>query len=160
MILSSAAKTLVCIDMQTRFYASDEVLGPCLEEVDTATGSGNPVILVTFHGPQDLHPQLLPYLRYEKVYLVDKEDVSGGLEVDQIVRNFDLPTSLRVCGIETNCCVKETILELLDFQGYHSIEVAAHACANSGRSPWDRRRNHLKALDELAKLGVMIQNDH
>lgn len=125
--------TLVVIDMQPNFYYANYVVDNVLDEIEKAKLSRHAIITLEYDPPsfgstmQSIRRALTKYHRHAKCIKYGK---GGSKEVyHEIVSNDFDAMHLRICGVNTDCCVKETTLGLAKMLPYSRIEVVKRACS-------------------------------
>lgn len=104
------------------------------------TNSG--IIVLEYYDSGDTIDSLLRLLKgYPRKSRVTKSGDNGCYEVINTLRRRDWSTRrLRVCGVNTDCCVWATVEGLLDNVRGIRIEVVKDACEWSNDRPFDWRR--------------------
>lgn len=131
-------RALVVIDMQPHFPATRRVLKPVISEVQRAMKHEVPILIVELHNGHDdfgiTHEKITEVVEgYPHVRLVHKAYNDGSSEVRKALSQqwgLGEETSLEVCGVNTEFCVKETV-QGLQRKGFADITVLANACAGS-----------------------------
>ncbi len=145
--------TLVVVDMQPGFNSAHgkRVRANCLREVRKAVALNAHIIFLEFAGYEATHPELTDKLHARAVVL-EKHDDDGSKEVEQEVRLNKRPSTFKVCGINTDCCVAATVRGLTARFPMSTIEVVADACD----SDW----YHLRGIEDMKSLkdNVTITN--
>ena len=128
--------SLIVVDMQDYFYASrgKRVRKACIREIKQAM-QDQATILYVEYSPENYGPTI-PQLtnitnkaKYKKVYHVSKYDNDGGQEVVDFLTKKHLPKmNLRVCGVNTNYCVRATVSGIHHKSPNSNIHVVADAC--------------------------------
>jgi nicotinamidase-related amidase len=148
--------TLVVIDIQPKFKESaDYVLEPVKQEMLLAMDRKMPILLVEYagHGETMLKPVVA---RYPKCYVATKSSDGGAYEVSKALRSHNLPRSwLRVCGVNTDCCVYRTVCALDN----PLIEVVEKACF-SNWAGCGNPANHNSGIRKLAELKNVVIDPH
>ena len=153
---------LVVIDMQLEFYrrCKDNFTHPdgirqvaknIEKEILLAKRLDNPVLIVTYSGAGRNIPIISKaYHGYQKAKRVSKRDDDGAKEIDCSLRG-DHSLPLRICGVNTTCCVQETALSLRHDFGYN-VEVMQAAS-------WDEYgiEDHLVAMMQMKEEGIVIR---
>jgi nicotinamidase-related amidase len=124
--------TLIIIDMQPGFYYSHEVLDQVIKETKKTIQSKHAIINVEFKPRRYGHTltSLLNLLTGYKNYVscVKKEE-DGSREIyDKIVSRDIYYKKLRVCGVNSDYCVKDTTIGLARMIPGAMIEVVKEAC--------------------------------
>ena len=121
-------KTLVIVDMQPKFQSSqkEELIENVKKQITVANLNNWPIILLEFGGFGPTDQRILDALSTIEYYKKTKDNDDGSEEVNETIEEFGLPRTVRLCGVNTNCCVYETYRGLAD-QGY-PLEVVKNAC--------------------------------
>jgi len=126
------SKTLVIVDMQPVFMASrnPETLIAVANEIITAKTNNHAVILVEYNSSGKTYSGFQALLKnYPHKSKITKKGDDGSKEVIRALnrRNFPMQT-LRVCGVNTDCCVYSTVYGLLGVLSKTRIEIVKKAC--------------------------------
>jgi nicotinamidase-related amidase len=140
--------TLVVIDMQSVFRASanKDTLAHCKREIKQAMSKRAAIMYVEYGG----YPKTLPQLtklteKYSRKFFVTKNSNGGGAEVKASILKHGLPkTRIKVCGVNTDFCVLETVAGLTEKLKSAKIQVLSKACNSTS--------NHTYGLERLKKL--------
>src|SRR6185436_16930036 len=101
--------TLVIVDMQATFGAANSrrVRENCKREILQAMESNSPIIFVEYIGQGPTIPSLVRLTDdYDRVFITRKGDDNGSREVRKTIKDNKLPARrVRVCGVNTDCCV-------------------------------------------------------
>ncbi len=146
------SRTLCIIDMQEEFNAAtdpDTIQGVCVQ-IRRAKRYDWPVLLLEYGSSETYpHKRSLHQLRgllkgYEKYHRVIKHDDDGGDKVIAAAAKykFDIST-IRVCGVNADCCVQETVYGILKQIPKTRIELVHNGCNSDGAA------NHQDVLDDL-----------
>jgi len=137
--------TLVVVDMQPGFRSAKgkRVRANCLREIRKAVEVNAHVIFLEFAGYEATFSDLTKELPPNAVFL-EKSDDDGSIQVEKEVRLNKRPTTFKVCGINTDCCVAATVRGLTARFPMSKIDVLADACD----SDW----YHLNGLAEMKQL--------
>lgn len=149
--------SLLVIDAQPIFSAanSTSLIRSIRSEILTAKQAKAPIVFVEFAlkhiAPQvgQTHQTLLDAAAGSDFSIVAKKSQSGATEVNQHYRRYfaKLPP-LRVCGVNTEMCVLDTV-EGLKKLGWENITIASSACNSDA--------NHQFGLNLLKKIpGVYL----
>lgn len=142
---STKMYTLVVVDMQAGFNAANRhrVRQNCLREVRRAKQDGADIIFLEFRFNEETHKELIEAAG-QRYFVLEKDDDDGSSQVASKVRSKNLHKHFRVCGVNTDCCVKATVLGLTDRFPNSKIDVVADACD----SDW----NHNSGLSRMKQL--------
>jgi len=135
-------KTLVIVDMQPVFQASRDpnTIIAVTHEIFMARQNNHAIIIVEYARSGKTHAGFNELLKgYPHKARVSKHDDDGSKEIVRALcrRNFPMNT-LRVCGVNTDCCVYETVTGLIKKLSKTKIEVVKKAC-NSVTDNFDWR---------------------
>lgn len=138
--------TLVIVDMQSEFEAAmnpDVVVG-VTQEILKAKEYGSPIILLEYEGCGRSHHGFLNLLKnYRRKASVKKVDDDGSTEVIRTIRRrcFN-PFHIRVCGVNSDACVQDTVVGLLHKLTHTKVEVVKQACGTAGLFSWRKFPKH------------------
>lgn len=137
--------TLIVIDMQEGFHSArgKRVRENCRAEIEQAVRDNAHIIFLEWHLYQKTFPELTKDLHDNVVFLSKSED-DGSRQIEREVRLNKRPTSFKVCGINTDCCVRATVEGLTARFPMSRIEVIGRACA----SDW-YHNNGIKQLKSI-----------
>ncbi|MBI5174523.1 MAG: hypothetical protein HY986_16685 [Candidatus Melainabacteria bacterium] len=132
----STDSLLLIIDMQEGFPTAGETLtiATLLEELQFAAAYQETVVSLTYQGFGKLVPALensfSHYGSRLKLYSVEKVGTdSGASQVLELLEAENLaPTRIRVCGVNINFCVRETVENLAAALPATTLEVIACGC--------------------------------
>jgi len=139
--------TLVVIDMQPEFEAANDpkcIVGVA-KQIWMAQQQKWPIVLVEYSGCGETHDVFADMLKgYSSKARISKTDDDGSLEVVRCLRRRKFPHHrLRICGVNADCCVYETVEGLLYRLEKSHIELAKEACATEyGDIDWRRYLRH------------------
>ena len=140
--------TLVVVDMQASFKATrkEYVRENCKREIIRAMDYGAAIIFVEYVGSGPTIPSLVKLTDdYERTFVTRKNSNDGSREVTNTIRNRKLASKrVKVCGVNTDYCVLETVSGLTRKLRDASLEVIADACNSSF--------NHLAGLHNISKM--------
>lgn len=140
--------SLLIVDMQKYFNAACDPLtiSNCQEEIKKAIKNRAAIIFLEYAGCGKTAPELLNLIqKYDRVYVKTKKDDDGSFEAMSIINNYRLAKStIRVCGVNTDCCVLSTVVGLHALLPNAKIEVIEKAC----NSDWQ----HEVGIDKLHRL--------
>lgn len=157
--------TLAVIDMQKYFLnrfkhfnkPTNGVLEGCKKEITKAIADKAKIVFVEYSSYGDTAEELVQITRDADypVYYTIKTDDDGGVEIAETIKTQKLSKrKIRICGINTEYCIKSTVRGLLRAMKTSVIEVISDACG----SPWDHEGG-VEELEEMSenfpKLRVM-----
>ena len=146
--------TLCVIDMQATFEAANNkrVRENCKEEIIQAIESNCPIIFVEYIGQGPTIPSLVKLTDdYDRVFITRKSEDNGSREVHRTIKDNKLPARrIRVCGVNTDCCVLETVCGLNRSMKKTTIEISPKACNSFSNY------EHKNGLDFMCKLSNVI----
>ncbi len=121
--------TLIVVDMQARFHASkrDRVRKNCLREITQAVKDDAHIIFLEYNGCGPTLPELTEAL-HTKCFFKNKWNDDGSAEVESTVLLNKLPKHFKVCGVNTDCCVRATVAGLTARFSMATIDVIVDAC--------------------------------
>lgn len=128
------AYTLVVIDMQDIFRSATHMnpLVGVTREVMTAIAKRQYILYVEFDEARTLTPLLNLVKGYRKFGKVMKRFSDGSGEIIKCLKRKNFPfKKLRVCGVNSDACVLDTVNGLLKKLPNSKIEVVKNACASS-----------------------------
>lgn len=124
--------TLVVVDMQPVFEASrhPDTIIAVTTEILAAKQKKWPIILVEYKGCGRTHGGFDALLRgYPRKARIGKWNDDGSAEVIRTLVRREFPyQTLRVCGVNTDCCVWATVHGLLNRLEKSKVEVVKRAC--------------------------------
>jgi hypothetical protein len=148
--------TLCVIDMQAIFSSSQEprVQQSCIREIKKAIRDRSVILFVEYAG----YPATIPALtdivaqaNYKRAYHVIKSRNDGGQEVTDFLTKHHLPKmNMRVCGVNTDYCVRETVDGIRRFLPTANLHVIADACG----STWDHKSG-LRQMKQVPNVKVI-----
>ena len=124
---------LLIIDMQPFFDAVNNnriLISNIVNEIKRAKQLHNQIMFVTYNGCGPIASALVNAVRnFEKVQFVTKDKTSGGTEVLFAIKKRK---NLRVCGVETDVCVKHTVTDIAKkYPQKYKIQLVKRCLANS-----------------------------
>jgi nicotinamidase-related amidase len=138
--------TLVVVDMQPSFTAANtpSVIVGVTREILEAKRRKSGIIFLEYKPTDEMgrtHAGLSSLIRgYPHKARVTKADDDGSREVVKAIRRRGFPNrTLRVCGVNTDCCVWETTMGLLDRLERIQIQVVKDACESEWNRDYDWR---------------------
>jgi nicotinamidase-related amidase len=142
---------LLIIDMQTKFDAahSDYTQSYCVKEIKKAIKLNAVVIFVEYNNSGDtvkLLTDVVKKAKYDKAFTIVKYDDDGSQVIDKFLKKKRFPrTHYRVCGVNTDACVIETVYGLSDMYSKKPlIEVVKKAC--------NSQYCHQEGIDEMMDI--------
>ncbi len=127
---SAAPPTWVIIDMLDDFPASRTIKDAVIGELGKAMAAGADIVFVESRGKCSTHSELVATVAdYDRKVFTHKSMNDGSCSVVEscLNRRFRM-RQFRVCGVNTNFCVYETVAGLLLLVPDCQIEVCKHAC--------------------------------
>jgi len=146
--------TLVVVDMQPDFLASLACKEQVKKEVRKAVRSNNPIIFLEYKDDlgyykyKPTYKDLVP-VGYDKVIKSKKTEDSGARNVVIHLNKKKLPKKLKVCGVNTQYCVFETVSNLIRFNKL-DVTVVAKACN------CENKNSHERAITWMKQSGANI----
>ncbi len=87
---------------------------------------------------------------------VYKSACDGGAEVLSALKHFQIPKkNIRVCGVYTNACVRETVRTIAGTLENSTLNVVGKATTSSGGDDW-QHNNGLELLKQMSDNIVVI----
>lgn len=149
-------RTALCIiDMQYHFENSARVIiNQVVHQVKLAQRRRDPIIVVEYdsdsiaEGDDETFTEIVDAIgEYPQKFLCKKENDDGGIEiVDVLKANKIFHSTLRLTGVNTDCCVFDTGCSLLDFG--LKLEVSGSATNSNNDHEW--------GLDQFNDRGAKI----
>lgn len=149
-------KVLLIIDMQETFSASQniETIEACKKEILQAIEQQEYIFFVEWENEGSTDKRLTSLARgYKKSYYIYKRQDSGAKEIMSKVYSIGIINAkFRVCGVNTDACVKRTVADLADY-GRHGrlVEVVGRAC----NTDWGNNYSALQALSKITNVTVV-----
>ncbi len=170
--------TLLVIDMQQSFIFRHEQFpryGATIDavkvEIEAAKKRGDFIVFVEFctesrrkekfnKYPSRVAPTLQELtnltINYFNKIFVYKKSCDGGAEVLSALKHYQIPKrNIRVCGVYTNACVRETVRTIADGLEASTVSVVGHAVTSSGGDDW-QHNNGLELLKQMSDNVVVI----
>lgn len=149
--------TLVVVDMQARFGASNHIAvrKNVAREIKDAMNHKAGIIFLEFTNNGPTQPELLDLtMGYKHAHVALKGANDGSKECMTFMRHYDLPSRhFRVVGVNTSYCVRETVTGLTKLYPDAVIDVISDACNCDG--------SHNGGLSAMSKLPqVVIRDDN
>lgn len=148
--------TLVVVDMQPDYEASCHpwTITKVKKAITSARHANWGIVIVEFADHCPTHRCLLKPLlrktRYDKFTVVEKDIPNGSEPIIAAIQNFEFDdTLIRVCGVNTDQCVQETVSGLARRLERSKIEVITDACNCDTGNRW----KSFERLDNVALLG-------
>lgn len=139
---------LLIVDMQPEFSAANgkRVLNNCKRELRKAMIENASIIFLEYDGCGTTNTDLVDLVDgYNKVWFETKGDDDGSEEAEFVIRSHRCSkTVIKVCGVNTDCCVRYTVQGLTARFTRATIDVISDACA----SDYD----HMYGLTSLRKM--------
>jgi nicotinamidase-related amidase len=137
---------LCVIDMQPYYEVSqvEWLIDNVLCEIKKAKRQHLPILLVKTIGAGEIDDRIFEEVEsYSDSYVVTKKTCDGHQEIIKVLKRNKLGLErLRVCGVETDACVADTVTGLAESLPGLSIEVVKKACNhyNTRRCPKTARQ--------------------
>ena len=141
-------KALIIIDMQPYYDhngAVSKIIDNCRREINKAIQENIKIVFVEWEGVGSTDIRLRELVdNYQNVSIVQKDDDNGSQPIiNMIGSSYNL---IKVCGVNTDCCVIATVKGLLGLCYNLNIEVIGDAV----NSCW--YNDHLTALMKMKTL--------
>lgn len=142
--------TLCVIDMQEIFSSSQDaqIQKSCIREIKKAIRDRSVILFVEYAGYNPtirVLTDIVEQANYKRAYHVIKSRNDGGKEVTDFLAKHHLPKmNMRVCGVNTDYCVRETVNGIKQALPGAYIHVVADACG----SVW----NHKYGLQQMKQV--------
>jgi nicotinamidase-related amidase len=126
--------TLIVVDMQFDFRAANNIktVANCQREIKQAISDRAGIIFLEYYGYLSTKKELFSLVRgYDRAWSVTKFDDDGSLDASTIMihHNFN-SDKIKICGVNTDCCVKWTVSGLAALYPKANIEVIEDACGS------------------------------
>lgn len=149
--------TLVVIDMQPEFLAAGfpDGLSNVKEEVKKAIANKAHILFVEYNLAGPTNPDIVKIAKnYDKAFVVTKEDDDGSTQVKRAIWKHKAPANtIKICGVNTDCCVKATVVGLCYKLPTSTIEVLEYAC--------DSDFDHWAGIESIKKeSNAVIKRKH
>lgn len=147
---------LIVVDMQENFRASKDprTIKACLKQIRIAKENLNPILFVEYRGAKRTMDVLLNEVKNYAYFASITKYMDGG--ADKIVDYFDRcrinPKKLIICGVNTNYCVKDTVVGLAHYEKFE-ITVIKDACNTDALYP---AAATIDAFKEMEYFGAMV----
>lgn len=155
---------LLVIDMQVNFTNDSQLISIVENEIVDAIAAEQPVLLVKYRWCGDVHQVVTQAAALsddlQSQFPVMKSDDNGASEILGTCRRRGIELDhIRVCGVNTNACVEETVLALASQLPNSLIEVLGYACRNAKTendyTPFVRR--NVVVTKERSKLSNLVE---
>ena len=143
---------LVVIDIQPDFDTAAKVIQPCQAAIRAAEKNNEVITIVEYRNHGWTFPELTNLLYgYERHFPVLKSQDGGGFEVYNsfLRKKLPHPRVIKVCGVNTNACVLETVRGLSKLFYKSSIRVLSRACNSYSLSCHDFGLEQMKRLSNV-----------
>lgn len=146
--------TLLVIDMQQWFDPKINTIVACKRTIKKAVKDKAFILFVEYYECGRTMKELLSLVEnYNNIFYVIKKEDNGSKYVQLAMNHLNLPIGhIKVCGVNTDECVQQTILGLQKLYADSNIEVIANAC-NA-----DEVFFHETAINLFVKRGINITN--
>lgn len=146
-------EVLIIIDMQPSHFSAAKhtsTILNCQKEIKSAIQNNSYIFFIEYElcGPTDLSLTDLTY-SYENKYFITKYHDDGAPEIKNKIIELRIKNPLlKLCGVNTDACVKMTAYGLIDL-GY-SVNLIKKACHT------DLWQYHLPSLEEMKNNNISI----
>lgn len=107
--------TLLIIDMQTAFPSAYNALNGVLRAIKKAKKNRSPIVILEYSGSGNTLLSIAKAIRgYEPVYFETKDIDNGSFEVLDCLERHNLSHKIRACGVNLDCCVRDTLEGLVE----------------------------------------------
>ena len=146
--------TLVIIDMQYEFSSTAELaLAGVCNAIVAAKKSLNHIIVIEYKGSGDTLPEVKKAIgAYKRVSYRTKKIDDGSKEILDVVRRKKLPRKFRVCGVNLEACVWDSVLGLIE-KNYNFITLLSEATHTNHGVP---KRDILQNLQDYMPTVCVI----
>lgn len=146
--------TLVVVDMQPAFRSSQNqaTIDRCNELIQQAIKDEAPIVFLEFEGYEQTDSRLLAAVEgYNHAHFKSKYENDGSFQVKETIELHQYPhETIRVCGVNTNYCVRETVLGLVEMKEDKRINFKKIEVSMSGTNC---NFYHLQGLDAMKGYG-------
>jgi nicotinamidase-related amidase len=165
---------LAVVDMQPGFHAAQHCLPNVIDLVKKAVVRKIPIVIIelspSFNKPT--YPEIIELVKdYPLLVQTNKNGDDGSKEIKSALESSLVDAKLdkiRVCGVNSNACVRATALGLADI--YKRSQVILHyeaCCGTSGtmhndltNSDWDWFRYRTEENLLICKSGLLYNSKH
>ena len=143
--------------MQPVFNASmnTQIKQSCIREIKKAIRDKSAILFVEYSGYSPTIPLLTKIVEdanYKRAYHVIKHNNNGGREVTEFLNKHHLPKmNMRIAGVNTSYCVKETVVGIKHYLPNSNIKVIADACACG----WGGHKEALRYMKQLSGVNII-----
>lgn len=131
--------SLVLVDMQPYFKAANSrrVRDNCKRELQKAMDRRAAIIFVEFDGCGSTVKSFIKMTNeYDRRFFAHKDLDDGSAEVEEVITTHGLPAKkIKVCGVNTDCCVQATVRGLTARLPSATIQVISDACNSDWSHP-------------------------
>ena len=140
--------TLIIIDMQKYFETSQKksVIKNCQKEIKKAMKLHNHIMFVEYDDCGKTDKRLTKLTKgYKNKSRVIKGCDNGSDEIYDKIEKWKLARkNLRVCGVNTDACVKRTVIGLCEYLPMSNIVLVKNACNTCGKVWHEEALNIMK----------------
>lgn len=128
-------RTLVVIDAQSSYLNKvsvenyDDIVSNIQLMVNHWRKYDWPILFVEYGDDKTLHELKAPVYKYQKKFIIKKNEPNGAGEILKAIQHHNLPKELHVCGVNWNQCVQTTIYHLLKQD--QDVKISAYRQASN-----------------------------
>jgi nicotinamidase-related amidase len=123
---------LVVVDMQEYFDAAnnEKTLKEVKKQIQLAKKRNGPIIFLEYAESGKTKKELLDLVKnYKHKYIETKYNDSGADKIIRVIKRGKLgEKNIRICGVNSDCCVLETTKDLITRLPKSKINVIKKAC--------------------------------
>lgn len=141
------------VDLQPDFTASKKpsIIKAAQEEVRRAIRFNYGIVFLEYDGFGDTLPEVKRLASgYKNQITILKDDDDGGHDVvDGVFKNGLKLNQVRVCGVNTDMCVHDTIRTIVNLSPASKIIIRKDGCGSSAKNDFTKFKNYknVKIID-------------
>lgn len=155
--------SLICIDMQDYFGVNPllKVSQNVKKEILQSITNNNHILFVEYENYGPTIPylmELIADINYPLSHIVYKNEDDGSPIIANTLKIMKIPSDhLRIVGVNTDCCVYQTVSGLVRRFPTSFIEVIENACDSlwSGKSSKSSQMNGISSLKRLPNVRIL-----